>query len=187
MYTRLREGVKWLNQKLLKLYKYGWSLRDISDEFGITESEIKAELLRYKSSSRVIGKKLSDDFKMFLMERFNNTNETLSAIAKLFDMSNSTMTKINREFGTAESKKVEENEDDAFKPIDWDSWDTCPTCKGSNVNQLNNTYIEEDIVEDNNIYNSYCLDCHTEWLLHDGIVKQVVWELLESVEALDEN
>jgi formate dehydrogenase maturation protein FdhE len=70
--------------------------------------------------------------------------------------------------------KIKSKRRSKYTEIKWDSFDVCPKCKSSQVNDVAN-YQDGKEHEDKN---SYCLDCGTEWFSVRGKAFLVNWEYM---------
>jgi orotate phosphoribosyltransferase-like protein len=156
---------------IIDLYMDGLTIEDICGELSLNKESVLA-LLRETKRKDINGKDYTHEFKGIVIERIL-CGFKKGQVAKELGIAYRTINKYLQEFDITIPKNRKEIEKEMFVKIDWDDFTVCPECKSKNVNDLNlHRY------DNNNIKNSYCIDCGTEWLEKSDGVYKVLWEFV---------
>jgi predicted Zn-ribbon and HTH transcriptional regulator len=158
---------------LVELYMEGLSIEEITFELGFWDEGEVISTLRELKRKDTNGKDYVHEFKEMVVERIVSGIKK-GQVTKELGIAYRTINKYLNEFNADVPKNKREQEEQMFREIDWDSFSTCPDCKGTHVNDLN-LYREEGIHQ----RNSYCLDCGSEWIDRGGRVYKVLWEFVK--------
>ena len=154
--------------EILKLYKSGASIKEISSELQISEEDVLHKLRDYKESQKRKGQ-YTEEFMKFVAKR--DSHEVLRKdIMSELNISRSFLSKAIEQFGFLKKMNGEESEEFYLK-IDSDfNMSTCPECGSKKMNELNTLF---NGVPAKGIY---CLSCGNEFVTHENNLYRVKWE-----------
>lgn len=152
-----------LEERIIEAYRDGSDLGYIVESFNISHEKIKSTLINLKENSRY-KRTFADEFKKIIAERDMN-GVSRRQISLELEINANTVKRACEQFGQARKEKAQPV-NEFTKVTGTFRGDFCPTCKGKNVNE----------VEDKTIY---CFDCGDEHELYEGYALRVNWEHID--------
>lgn len=150
-------------EDILERYRNGSDIGYIVDKLKIPYEEVKKTIISFKTANR-LKKSFTDEFKMLIAERDSN-GISRRQIASELEINANTVKKACELFGQANKERA--TSESEFTKIELDKFDlkTCPVCKSSKVN----------LVDENT---TYCKSCGDECIHH---------KVFKSVETIKED